>query len=72
MHPTQPLVLDPNKIVRFKENAIVRYLLDRYSSMNELACLEFSDEDRTQFAQLIGYSFNGFMELSYVSDEAVS
>jgi hypothetical protein len=40
--------------------------------MNELACLEFSDEDRTQFVQLIGYSFSGFMELSYVSDEAVA
>ncbi len=29
----------------------------------------FSDEDREQFAQLIGYSLNGFGELSYVSEE---
>jgi len=30
---------------------------------------DFSQEDREQFAQLIGYSLSGFGELSYVSDE---
>jgi hypothetical protein len=34
-----------------------------------LACLPFSDEDREQFAQLIGYSLGGFGDLSYASDE---
>jgi hypothetical protein len=38
--------------------------------MNRLALLPFSDADREQFAQLIGYSVGGFNELSYVSDAA--
>jgi len=29
----------------------------------------FPQEDREQFAQLIGYSLSGFGELDYVSDE---
>lgn len=68
-HPVQPLGLDKNGILRFKSNAIVRFLLDNGPfDMNKLAMMEFSDEDRVQFAQLIGYSLSGFEELSYVSD----
>jgi hypothetical protein len=37
--------------------------------MNELAAMEFSQEDKKQFAQLIGYSLHGFGDLSYVSSE---
>ena len=33
--------------------------------------MPFSDEDREQFAQLIGYSVSGFGELSYASAEMV-
>jgi hypothetical protein len=69
-HPMQPLVYDDEEIVRFKKNTIVRYLLDSGTAdMNTLALMPFSDEDRVQFAQLIGYSVSGFSELSYVSDE---
>jgi hypothetical protein len=32
--------------------------------------IPFSNGDREQFAQLIGYSVGGFGDLSYVSDEA--
>lgn len=67
-HPIQPLV-DEHGITRFKRNEIVRYLLDKGPfDMNALAALPFSDEDREQFAQLVGYSLSGFAELSYVSD----
>lgn len=38
--------------------------------MNKLAMLDFSKEDRQQFAQLIGYSLDGYGELSYVDDDA--
>ena len=31
--------------------------------------MPFSNEDREQFAQLIGYPFSGWGELSYVSDK---
>lgn len=69
-HPIQPLIADSAGVVRFKANRIVRYLLDAGPfEMNHLARMSFSDEDREQFAQLIGYSLAGFGELSYVSDE---
>ena len=68
--PIQPIEKDINGHFRFKENAIVQYLLDRGPfDMNHLAAQGFSNEDSEQFAQLIGYSLNGFGELSYVSDE---
>ncbi|MNR31726.1 hypothetical protein D3C85_1492550 [compost metagenome] len=55
--------------MRFKENAIVRHLLDNGGiDLNQLARLDFSREDREQFAQLIGYSLSGFGELGYVRD----
>jgi len=73
-HPIQPLVSDKVGTTRFKENAIVSYLIDiatqkGIADMNSLAIMNFSNEDREQFAQLIGYSLDGFGELSYVSDE---
>lgn len=75
--PMQPIIKDPNGRDRFHRNAIVDYLLDcasarppRTCDLNALACLPFSQEDRQQFAQLIGYSLCGYSELSYVSDES--
>lgn len=69
-HPRQPFVIDTRherNVKRFKANAIVRFLLDAGPfDMNQLACMEFSDEDRCQFAQLIGYSECGYEELGYV------
>jgi hypothetical protein len=70
-HPNQPLALDGQGVVRFKQNAMVRYLLDNGGvDLNQLALVSFSDEDRAQFAQLIGYSLCGFGDLSYVSNRA--
>lgn len=74
-HPIQPLVKDEHGVIRFKANAIVRFMLDagrqgtRFD-LNTLAIMDFSKEDREQLAQLIGYSLSGFGDLSYVSDEA--
>lgn len=69
-HPIQPLVTE-NGVVRFRANAIVRHLLDHGGiDMNALARMTFSDEDRAQFAQLIGYSLSGYGSLGYVSDDA--
>lgn len=70
-HPDQPLVKSSNGVIRFKKNAIVQFLLDAGpNDMNTLARMPFSDEDRQQFAQLIGYSLCGYGELSYVSNAA--
>lgn len=76
-HPIQPLVPDAHRTLRFKENRIVSHLLDwaspRGMGLNQLAMMDFSNDDRQQFAQLIGYSLNGYGELrSYVDDEAYS
>lgn len=69
-HPIQPTETDEHGVLRFKPNAIVRYLLDNGSiDLNDLAALDFSQDDREQFAQLIGYSISGYSELSYVSDD---
>lgn len=71
-HPIQPLAKDENGTIRFKENAIVSHLLDwaqtRGMGLNEMASMDFSQNDREQFAQLTGYSLGGFSELSYVRD----
>jgi hypothetical protein len=74
-HPMQPLVKDPKGgrrgVVRFRGNAVVQYLLDEGGlSLNDLAKVDFPQEDLEQFAQLIGYSLCGYHELSYVSDDS--
>ncbi len=69
-HPVQPLEKDDTGILHFKKNAIVEYLLGAGpSDLHHLAVLSFSDEDREQFAQLIGYGSSSFGDLSFVSDE---
>ena len=74
--PMQPVVFDPHGVVRFKANPLVKALLEaasegRHLTMNDLACMGFSKEDRAQFAQLIGYSVAGYGDLSYASPESV-
>lgn len=74
-NPIQPLQEDSKGVLRFKANAIVQHLLDSHPAcdMNTLHRMDFTDDDRQQFAQLIGYSLSGYSELaSYVSDEAYS
>ena len=63
--PMQPLIDG-----RFKENKIVSHCLDvGGTDLNKIAVIDFSVEDREQFAQLIGYSLGGYGDLSYVTDE---
>lgn len=72
--PMQPLVIDAHGTLRFKENPIVRKLLDYATEhgygLNEIALDEFEAEDQMQLAQLIGYSLSGYGTLSYVTDES--
>lgn len=68
-HPIQPLQME-NGVLRFKRNKIVEHLLEKGRiDMNQIARLDFSQEDREQFAQLIGYSHSGSGDLGYVSNE---
>lgn len=74
-HPDQPVGRDGEGVFRFKENRIVRWMLDqgrmglRFDLSMVSAC-GFSSEDLMQFAQLLGYSVSGFCELYYVTNEA--
>jgi hypothetical protein len=72
-HPMQPIVRDSRGTYRFKQNAIVNFLLDAGpNDMNKLACMPFSRDDRVQFAQLIGYSVDGAAELSYMDRNLIA
>lgn len=72
-NPLQPIAKDSAGTPRFKENKIVSYLLDHGGfDLNDIAKLDFSTDDREQFAQLIGYSLCGFSELSYVTEDTYS
>ena len=71
--PIQPIEDDGTGVLRFRENRIVSFLLDKAAcagvDMNTLAMMSFTDEEKAQFAMLIGYSFGGWSELSYVDDK---
>ena len=58
MKPQQPLIKDAQGVVRFRANAIVRAFLKR--DQRALARVTFrttfSQEDRDQYAQLLGYT----------------
>jgi hypothetical protein len=75
-HPRQPILLAADNVVRFKENKIVSWMLEMGRlgakfDLNVIALQDFSQEDRIQLAQLIGYSVSGFGDLSYVPEAEV-
>lgn len=72
-HPMQPIVLDEHGTARFKANAIVRYLIDNgVIGLNHIARREeFTQNDREQFWQLLGYSVSGYGDLSFVSRDII-
>lgn len=66
----QPLVLDDNGVIRFRENRIINLLLEGGPfDLNQIALMAFTDQERQQLAQLIGYSVSGYGDLSYASGE---
>ena len=71
-HPIQPLEL-VDGILRFKSNAIVKYILASHPTvdLNALAHLDFSKEDWEQFAQLTGGSFSYCGDLPYFGTDTL-
>lgn len=70
-HPMQPAETDSTGVLRFKANAIIRYLLDNGPfNLTDLANMRFDIDDWSQFMQLIGYSLSGYLDLSSVSHES--
>jgi hypothetical protein len=67
------VIQDEQGVNRFKANAIVAHLLALASArgygLNEIAMGRFSQDDHIQFAQLHGYSVDGFCGLSVVDDD---
>ena len=72
-NPMQPIVFDADGAPRFKRNAIVRALLDHGRrtdfDLDRIAEMEFTQDDRCQFAQLIGYGLSSYLELEYVAGQ---
>lgn len=70
-NPMQPLQVIKG-IIRFKENKIVSDILDSCRELGGLdlnkiaASSKYSQDDRIQLAQLIGYSLGGYVDLSFV------
>ena len=66
-----PMPVQPIKDGRFIKNRIVDFLVDSLpGGLNKIAVMDFTNEERMQLAQLIGYSVSGYSSLSYVSDES--
>lgn len=73
LHPMQPVSLDKDGVMRFKPNQIINHLFDTGKlDLNQLATMKFSNNDREQIAQLLGYSVSGYGDLSYVSRESLA
>jgi hypothetical protein len=70
-HPIQSIYVDANGVPRFRANAIVEFLLENGGlDLHTLGMMDFSNEDREQFSQLVGYSLSGYGGLHHVSDES--
>lgn len=61
--------IQPIKDNRFVQNRIVNAILEvSQLDLNDIAGMDFTEQERMQFAQLIGYSLGGFSGLSYVNN----
>lgn len=61
----QPIVIDKEGVARFRENGIVRDLLEaakmgKKMDLNDITLRGYSKWERYQFWQLIGYSVGGY------------
>lgn len=67
----QPIVFI-NSVARFQANEIIQWLFNNGKiNLNGIALMNFSNEDRMQLDQLLGYSVSGFGDLEYADDEVV-
>lgn len=75
-HPMQPIERTKNGVIRFKANAIVRWLVDsKQINLNQISiyCQEHRvpKPDIEQFWQLLGYSVSGYGDLGFVRRKTV-
>lgn len=66
--PMQPVVVAADGVIRFKENKIIRAMLELCQKhgfgLNEIAAINYEKDDYSQLMQLIGYSVSGYGTLS--------
>jgi hypothetical protein len=64
----QPVVRAADGTIRFKQNQIICDMQELCAKhgldLNEIACRDYSKDDRSQLMQLIGYSVSGYGNLS--------
>jgi len=71
-HPMQPIFLDEQGVARFKENPIIRFLLNEaHANISHVVNSGFSQEDIDQFTQLLGCSVCAFGDYGFASKKAV-
>jgi len=72
--PNAQFVRDENGVFRFKENALVRWLMDGGKiSLNDMAVAfqngHFKLDEYMEFYQGLGYSLSGFLEIGAFDKE---
>ena len=75
-HPMQPIEWAKDGVIRFKGNAIVRWLVDsKQIDLNQISiyCQEHRvpKTDVEQFWQLLGYSVSGYGDLGFVRRKTI-
>lgn len=66
-HPRQPIGVDERGTVRFKPNAVLRWLVDnKHVNLNAIDPDDFPPGDVKQFWQLLGYSVSAWGSLDFV------
>jgi len=67
--PMQPVEIAADRVVRFKKNQIICDMQELCAKhgldLNDIACREYSKDDRSQLMQLIGYSVSAYGGLSF-------
>jgi hypothetical protein len=76
-HPMQPIERAKDGVIRFKANAIVRWLVDSEQiDLNQISiyCQEHRvpKTDVEQFWQLLGYSVSGYRYLDFVRKATIA
>jgi len=71
-NPMQPMTTNQDGYHYFKANEIVKYILIASQvNIDEILCdPKFTDDDKRQFMQLVGFSLNRYGDMSCVDTEA--
>ena len=69
IHNCFPIYTDENGIKRFKENAVIKWMFQKFNILDILSN-SFSERDLLQFVMLMGHSLCYLSEISWISEDA--